>query len=91
MPVFLRVVPSPELIVGGGPGGGGCEEATEVEAAAAAAATAAAAVLPLAGGRLPRPQIEKSKSSALYSRLCFSKYCLNSLRERNFRPSGLSR
>ena len=84
MPVFaLGIVPSPEAT------GGGCEAV--VEATLAAAAAAAAALLPLAGGRLPRPQMEKSKSSALYSRLCFSKYCRNSLRERNFRPSGLFR
>lgn len=43
----------------------------------------------LLGGLLPRPQIEKSKSSALWSRLCFSKYWRNSFRERNFLPSGL--
>lgn len=41
------------------------------------------------GGRFPLPQIEKSKSSALKSRLCLSKYCRNSLRDRNFLPSGL--
>ena len=46
-------------------------------------------LLVLLAGRFPRPHIEKSKSSALYSKLCFSKYCLNSLRDRNFLPSGL--
>ena len=44
----------------------------------------------LLGGRLPRPHMEKSKSSALYSKLCFSKYCRSSLRDRNFLPSGLN-
>ena len=71
-------------------GGFATDEPPEAdEAAAAEAGDDEEALLPFAGGLLPRPQIEKSKSSALYSRLCFSKYCRNSLRDRNFLPSGL--
>lgn len=70
------------------------EEALDAEAVADDDEAAAAAEFDddeedFEGGRFPLPQMEKSKSSALKSRLCLSKYCLNSLRDRNFLPSGL--
>ena len=45
---------------------------------------------PLREPRFPRPQIEKSKSSGLKSKPFLSKKFRNSVRERNFLPSGLS-